>query len=367
MTKKLTFEEVKERYAKKGFELLEYEYINNQTPMLCKTKEGYLRKIKLVNLNKDTNRQIFGQKNPFTLYNIKLWLHKINPDIELLTDRYVSNKVPLQFRCRICGEVFTKTINALHRSQELICPQCWENPKKLDIEFVQQAFLKHGLTLLEFDYQANNKPLLCVDQEGYYSRVAYVNLDKGDKYRRFSWTYNQDCYLQNVRHFCEINQYTIRIVDVVDFTEQNEPIMLAQCECGNYFKITIGVLSKGRYWCGNCLKNKSSYERIVEIWLQEHNIVYSFQHRFEDCKDKRHLPFDFYIPNKNILIEVDGEQHFKEIEFYRVKDKTNLEYTQYHDSLKNQYCQDNGFTLIRIPYTQFNDKTYLRVLEQNLL
>ena len=53
------------------------------------------------------------------------------------------------------------------------------------------------------------------------------------------------------------------------------------------------------------------------------------QKRFNDCKNKQPLPFDFYINNTNIIhlndtiisidlfcIEYDGEQHFRSIEFF---------------------------------------------------
>lgn len=34
------------------------------------------------------------------------------------------------------------------------------------------------------------------------------------------------------------------------------------------------------------------------------------QKRFADCRTKVSLPFDFYLPSYNLIIEADGNQHY---------------------------------------------------------
>jgi len=46
------------------------------------------------------------------------------------------------------------------------------------------------------------------------------------------------------------------------------------------------------------------------------DIEYIKQKRFEKCRNKLPLPFDFYLPNENICIEYDGIQHFKPIDYF---------------------------------------------------
>lgn len=72
------------------------------------------------------------------------------------------------------------------------------------------------------------------------------------------------------------------------------------------------------------------------------------------------LTFDFYLPEHNICIEYDGEQHFKPIKIFG----GNLYFKQikYHDKIKTQYCKTNNIELIRIPYTKFkNIKQILKI------
>lgn len=47
--------------------------------------------------------------------------------------------------------------------------------------------------------------------------------------------------------------------------------------------------------------------------LDRYKINYEQEKTFKTCiSDKGYLlPFDFYLPNYNILIEYDGEQHYK--------------------------------------------------------
>lgn len=103
--------------------------------------------------------------------------------------------------------------------------------------------------------------------------------------------------------------------------------------------------------CPQC--NESKGERQTRQWLEKHNIKYEYQKPFDDCKDIKALPFDFYLPEYNICIEYDGEQHFRPVKFDGKDDKIAIEQferTKYHDVIKTKYCKDNDICLLRIPY-----------------
>ena len=84
--------------------------------------------------------------------------------------------------------------------------------------------------------------------------------------------------------------------------------------------------------------------------LENNNINYSRQHKFEGCVYKNKLPFDFYLPNYNCCVEYDGIQHFVSSEFFGGEEK--LKYIQNNDKIKNEYCNDNNIRLIRIKYNK---------------
>jgi very-short-patch-repair endonuclease len=66
--------------------------------------------------------------------------------------------------------------------------------------------------------------------------------------------------------------------------------------------------------------------------------------------------FDFFISAYKTLIECDGEQHFmNSSKFYstHVRGK-NFEEQQESDRIKTQYAVDNGYTILRIAYTELS-------------
>lgn len=100
------------------------------------------------------------------------------------------------------------------------------------------------------------------------------------------------------------------------------------------------------YGCPRC--NKSKGEKQIAKWLDSNNIYYEHQKAFDDCKDKRPLPFDFYIPDYNCCIEYDGEQHYRAIEYFGGEESFKLRIK--HDNIKTEYCIKHGILLLRIPY-----------------
>ena len=127
-----------------------------------------------------------------------------------------------------------------------------------------------------------------------------------------------------------------------------------KCDCGNTAFISAAHLTDNTTFSCGCLK-QSHGEYIIEQLLKQYNIPYEKEYRFEDCKDKKPLPFDFYI-NKTYLIEYDGDIHF----FHKNNgwnNENNLNLVQLHDKIKTNWCLENNIPLIRIPYTHLEEIT----------
>jgi hypothetical protein len=54
-----------------------------------------------------------------------------------------------------------------------------------------------------------------------------------------------------------------------------------------------------------------------------------------------------------IFIEYDGQQHFKAVKYFGGQAK--FDALQARDKLKNDYCKDEGYLLLRIPFTQYEN------------
>ena len=97
-------------------------------------------------------------------------------------------------------------------------------------------------------------------------------------------------------------------------------------------------------------------EHLIRI-LRAANIKFEREKTFSDLKGGK-FRYDFYLPLYNILIEVDGEQHFKQVKKFQ-KTRKDFLHQQENDRRKNSYALANKITLIRIPYWEIdNIKTY---------
>lgn len=121
------------------------------------------------------------------------------------------------------------------------------------------------------------------------------------------------------------------------------------CDCGNTSIVYMGNLIQGfTHSCG-CGEHNSVGEQFIKNILEDNQVTYIYNCRFDDCRNVLPLPFDFYLPEYNVCIEYDGIQHFEPIEYFGGQEY--FEKIQINDNIKTQYCINNNIELIRIPYT----------------
>tara|TARA_B100001989_G_C24103872_1_gene253020 strand:- start:105 stop:485 length:381 start_codon:yes stop_codon:yes gene_type:complete len=60
--------------------------------------------------------------------------------------------------------------------------------------------------------------------------------------------------------------------------------------------------------------------------------------------------YDFFLPDFNLIIERDGEQHYKENNLFSRGKRDYLLKQQKNDLLKTQLAKKKGYKIARIPY-----------------
>ena len=126
-----------------------------------------------------------------------------------------------------------------------------------------------------------------------------------------------------------------------------------KCRCkidGYEWSATPNNLLNGS-GCPKCSSSKG--EKRIAKYLDNNNIEYREQYKFNNCKFKKCLPFDFYIPSLNTIIEYDGRQHYEIVEWFGGLD--GFVDTKIRDIVKTLYCKENNIKLIRIPYWDFDN------------
>ena len=112
----------------------------------------------------------------------------------------------------------------------------------------------------------------------------------------------------------------------------------------------------------------SNGERKIKTILEEHNIFYLTEYSFQDCinpKTGKRLRFDFYLPNNNILIEFDGEQHYKLTGGWNNKEA--FRERAIRDSIKDMYADEHHIKLLRIPYWDLDKLSYQYLVEKGCI
>lgn len=109
-----------------------------------------------------------------------------------------------------------------------------------------------------------------------------------------------------------------------------------------------GYSHLGGEGCPKCKTSKG--ENIIIEYLNENNITYQYQKKFDDCVYKTSLPFDFYFPDLNMCLEYDGIQHFISIDGWGGEEEFKLRKKK--DKIKNNYCKNKGIKLVRIKYDE---------------
>lgn len=150
----------------------------------------------------------------------------------------------------------------------------------------------------------------------------------------------------------------------VNYKNNREKILIYCKKCHKYFlQIPCNhIAGKG---CPHCIKSKG--ELKIQDILDRLHIIYIPQKRFNACRDKYPLPFDFYLPEYNTCIEYQGQQHYKHgIAFFICK-HSNLKNAKWafkeqkkRDTIKRNYCKDNNIILSEICY---NDNIEQKIME----
>lgn len=152
------------------------------------------------------------------------------------------------------------------------------------------------------------------------------------------------------------------------YTNNTVKLQLECKKCGFFWESTdYNNFVNDKTSCPKC--NISHLENEIKNLLEKNNINYVFQQTFDWLVNVGKLKLDYYIPSKNIAIECQGVQHFKEGHWGGAKQ---LKLNQERDTIKRKLCEEHGIKLlyysnlhIDYPYEVIEDEDELlnKILE----
>lgn len=240
------------------------------------------------------------------------------------------------------------------------CPICGINRLKEKFsksreKFIEESRQKHGdkydYSVVDYKNDSTKVEILCPEHGSFYQRPNKHLRGSGcpscrtkNSANTFRKKYSE--FFPERSNKIHNNKYDY---SQVDYKNNIENVKIV-CPTHGVFsqRPSNHLLGKG------CLKCAQSHgERKIETYLINHDINFETQKKFDDCINKIKLSFDFWLIDHNILIEFDGEQHYKPVGYRGGVEK--LEYTIKCDNIKNDYCLKKGIKLIRISYKDISD------------
>lgn len=257
---------------------------------------------------------------------------------------YKSAKEKLIIICPT-HEEFEQTPNE-HLYQKSGCIKCGGRAQLTTEGFIERSKKVHGnkFDYSKSEYENIHKPILIIcpiHGEFYQSPAAHMSgfdcNECGQEKVGIKKTLTMKEFLARAkeRHG---NRYDY---SAVVYKKSNEKIKI-KCKIHEYF-----FQIPASHLMGNgCPKCAFKGEGRIAEYLIKNSVLYR-EYKIQNRK------YDFYLPEYNLLIERDGEQHYKNVPHFKGTNKKlekDLTYQIKNDKYKTKLAIEEGFKIARLPY-----------------
>jgi very-short-patch-repair endonuclease len=287
----------------------------------------------------------------------KYWseLNQLKPD-----KVFKSTATKFLFNCEKCNHEFS--ISLANVTNNRWCPYCCNNSKKICeqndcTDCFNKSFASHEKSIYwsnkneliprQVFKNCNNKFWFDCKNCSHKFKLQLDSLNKGN------WCHyctnqklceNEECkecfnksFASHEKSIYWNNKNLLKPRNV--FISSGKPYLFDCNVCNNSFITQLDYIQRGS-WCPKC-KNKT--ELKLFNWLKEQSFNFEIQVKFDWCKNKRELPYDFLLKDHKLIIELDGRQHFQQVSNWKRPEETKI-----RDDFKNTSALKNGYRIIRI-------------------
>ncbi|QWU14395.1 Protein of unknown function [Paenibacillus sophorae] len=286
-----------------------------------KTHNSYLKEVE--NLNKGTEYEIL--------------------------ETYINRKTPILTKHKICGYEWKASPSTILNGPH--CPKCSKATASDNLRRSQEEaeliINKAGYILMS-TYETSAKKVIVQCPKGHIVEMKFIHFLNGHRCKICMGTVPLE--YKYVKEYIEGKSNTgYRLLS--ESYKNNSQKLKIQCDKNHVYYTSFGNFKNGKR-CPKCIQSKGELQ--ISKLLTDLKINFKTQFRIKECKNIRRLPFDFVVFSRsqdiNMLIEYDGEQHYRPI--FGEKAFMN---TRNNDEIKNEFCNNNNIPLLRIPYWKFED------------
>ena len=339
-------------------------YINSRTPVIIGCPiHGFKEQKPGIHLTtngcKDCGYAVHGDKMKGPLYDTATFIEKskqLHDDIDYSITEFRGAEKPVSMICKIHNIPFTVAKAANHVSRthpQRGCKLCVSDKVKerctmtLD-EFLLRAAFVHGETY-SYDrvkwVNANTEIVIVCKVHGPFRQLPVSHLKYGcrkcgDILRGKNKAYTQEEFVALARTV-HGDRYTY---EHSVYKGMDEDITIT-CPKHKDFVTTPHNFIHAASGCPKCKRPR--LEGIVSSWLKESGIAFEEQKNFPWLKNVRLMKLDFYLPEYNIAIECQGDQHFKN-SFERpifIRQDYIAKQSE-RDKLKHDQCEAHGIPIL---------------------
>lgn len=284
------------------------------------------------------------------IYNQEWFLNRIKEkrsdysDYTILSEYQNSHK-KVKIRHNTCGNIFYMSPNSFLCGRG--CPPCGtlsliKKQLKTNEQINKEIEHLHIHLVGKYTGAFNHVLVHCDICNADYS-VRIHDLKEHDRCPNCSGRRRktQESFEKEVKELVDDDEYTV----LGKFTTVHNKILMKHNKCGTEYMVTPHNFLRGKR-CPRCAVSHG--EDIISRILRDMNIEFIPQKRFEGCRDKNTLPFDFYLPKQNVLIEYQGEQHYSPQKHFGGEEY--FSYVAKHDEIKLNFSISKGINLICINY-----------------
>lgn len=288
-----------------------------------------------------------------------------------LRSEYTGFKNYVDIYCPGCRQIFTMTWNGFY-TKERDCSNCKTKfKKKMRTPFtkVQEEFESKLNILLsvEEDYTDRDTMLKCICVCGRKCTKSYGNVlyssgrcikcsgeKRGEKQKNSN----------NIADEIVSN----RGIKILEYSYKNirDPFPLECLTCKFQFEMSLESVRNGN-GCPKCRCSYGEFKLLQYMQIMQKyffidiSVQYKVSHDPDNdspgCRRGRYdLPFDMLIKpfdGHEMLIEIDGIQHFKPVKFYGGPNKFIIQ--RECDIIKSLYCLNNNIQLLRVAYSDIDN------------
>lgn len=277
---------------------------------------------------------------------LKTLLDLIENKYEILSE-YNGDRKDISVKCLNCGNIFITKPRYLkmNKGRTGKCKSCLTRGNSKKSEFIEYVNSVNGYEMVS-EYIDNQKVTMKHIECGHeWNIMPHYFKNRGQRCPK--------CFVKKRKKDKEFKEYVKLTKDyqlLSEYKTYHEDVKMKHLICGKEYYVKPSKFKHAKRRCPHC--NGSNGELTIQSFLDENNISYEREKKFNDMTFKTSLRMDFYIHDFKMCIEFHGRQHYEYVDWFHKTKENFLERIE-KDRIKKEYCQNNDIKYIEISYNEF--------------